>query len=287
MSSKGSGSRKRQRQVAAADLFVLGDDGVQCVLEHLDSLAFFQVAATCRALRRLCHQPVMLAQLPLGDKEDPRFSVFVERQRLLERLAASGNAVACYRLGIAKVYHPILHSSGFKGVEEGTALLRRAMVLGEPEVRADAAFELWLLTRRHPHPIDSSESLLQTAIAEGHNPALFSVHRPRERQRELDCFRVSGQFAAMQEFLVAALQATPTCPLSTSRCCNPGCGRWGVRAREVRRLQEAGFDGALGPPGLPRCQGLHGSRCRTRYCSRFCQAMHWPEHRKECSIANL
>ncbi|KXJ84583.1 hypothetical protein Micbo1qcDRAFT_170129 [Microdochium bolleyi] len=29
---------------------------------------------------------------------------------------------------------------------------------------------------------------------------------------------------------------------------------------------------------LPRC-----GRCRTLYCSRDCQAQHWPQYKRECS----
>ena len=154
------------------------------------------------------------------------------------------------------------------------------MDLGEDSTRADAAFELWLLTRRLPESVDRCESLLRLASAAGHNPARFGMHRTRSRDREPDDFRVSVDYEATMACLAGSLDKTPTCPLATSQCRNPGCGRWGVRAR-------ARLIGLAGPPGLPRCQGLHGGHCKARYCSRFCQAIHWPEHRKECSMPGL
>ena len=192
-------------------------------------------------------------------------------------------------LAVAMVYHPLMakHEGGQgAGVEAGTRLLRRAILCAEQgsPVRADAAFELWLLTRRHKDTSEECEALLHLASSLGHNPARFGMHRPRSRDREPDDFRVSSDFAAVQHLLVGALEAVPLSPAAAAVCCNPRCGRWGVRAREVRRREQAGLCGLAGPPGLPRCQGMHGGHCKTRYCSRFCQALHWPQHRHECSM---
>ena len=157
------------------------------------------------------------------------------------------------------------------GLEGGIKLLRRAVDIGSVSVRADAAFELWLLTRRLPDSPGHGEALLKLACSSGHNPARFGMHRTSSRDREPEDFNVSVDLAATMCCLSDSLEANPTCPLTTSQCSNPGCGRWGVRAR-------ARLTGLVGPPGLPRCQGLHGGHCKTRYCSRFCQAIHWPEY---------
>ena len=273
-------TRSRTRAQGRPSLVTfLGIDAAECILQHLEADDYFAAAATCRALRQLALQPSLLARLPLGRTEDATFPP--ERQRLLARLADAGNASACYRLGVMKVYHPALINGatdqGPVWVEEGKSLLSRAIELDDGSVRADAAFELWLLTRRLPGSNERCETLLQIASAAGHNPARFGMHRPRSQSREPNDFRVSDDFAAAQELLVCALVRDPPCPSTTSKCRNPNCGRWGVRAR-------ARLHGLSGPPALPRCQGVHGGHCKTRYCSRFCQAIHWPEHRKECSL---
>lgn len=305
-------TQSRTRQQVRPSLVVhLGTDALQCIFEHLDLASFFLTAVTCQALRHISQQRTLLARLLLGRTEP---AVFVPaRQQLLQHLAIAGNAAACYRLGVAKVYHPalstmethnnqaLLTSNSSDGnaaasaaaaaigvttdggrtkavrVEEGKALLRRAMELDTGSIRADAAFELWLLTRRQPDASERCESLLSIASREGHNPARFSMHRPHSNGGEPNDFRVSDDFAAAQDLLVSALLLHPTCLQTTFKCRNPKCGRWGMRKR-------ARQPGLAGPPALSRCEGLHGAHCYTRYCSRFCQLIHWPEHRKECSL---
>ena len=97
-------------------------------------------------------------------------------------------------------------------------------------------------------------------------------------------FDTTSDYDAAQLLLVSAFEEAPLDSSRFSVCRNPACGRWGVRAREVRRRSDEGFPALQAPPGLPRCQGMHGMHCRTRYCSRYCQSLHWPEHRKECSL---
>jgi len=257
------------------DLLELGPDILQCILQMLDCDAICSTATTCHMLQQLSAHPTVLSQLQLGPVEDPAMPD--ERRRLLARLAAAGNAAACYRLGLIRVYHPLSEGGPGAGLESGIKLLRRAVDIGSVSVRADAAFELWLLTRRLPDSLGHGEALLKLASSSGHNPARFGMHRTSSRDREPEDFNVSVDLAATMCCLSDSLEANPTCPLTTSQCSNPGCGRWGVRAR-------ARLTGLVGPPGLPRCQGLHGGHCKTRYCSRFCQAIHWPEHRKECSL---
>jgi hypothetical protein len=95
--------------------------------------------------------------------------------------------------------------------------------------------------------------------------------------------------AIVQRFALACslFLPSPRHHLIPQVCRNPGCGRWGVRAREVRRRFDEGLPALGAPPSLPRCQGVAGASCHTRYCSRYCQAMHWPKHRAECGPAML
>ena len=117
----------------------------------------------------------MLAKLPLDETEPPAFRP--ERERLLVRLAGAGNGAACYRLGIAYAYHPRPTKERPTPLEDSTALLRRCMEVGDKSIAADAAYELWLLTRRIPASAASSEELLSFAAGTGHSPARFAAHR--------------------------------------------------------------------------------------------------------------
>ena len=71
-------------------------------------------------------------------------------------------------------------------------------------IRADAAYELWLLTRRMPALADDAEGLLMGAVNEGHVPARFAAHRSRSGVRRPSNFATSPHFVAAQAFLVAA-----------------------------------------------------------------------------------
>lgn len=276
-------------------LDVLPADLLEAIVVQLDADEFFGAASTCHAMSTLCSLPSLWKRVPLGVAEDPAFTP--ARRHLLHRLAGAGNATACYRLGVALSFHPTA-SAGDN--DKGCALLRRLarQCDADDSLRADAAFECWLLTRRMPEPespsssdndgsgspigigsLLGSESLLDLAASLGHNPARFGKHRPRSRDREPD-FSVSSEYATMQNFLRQALQLHPPNLNTASVCRSPSCGRWGVRAR-------ARANGVVGPPALPRCQGMMPGHCRARYCSRFCQAMDWPEHRLTCSLGHL
>ena len=207
----------------------------------------------------------VLASLTLDHCEPPAFEP--RREALLRRLADAGNGAACYRLALAYAYHPRPTEERATPLEDSAALLRRAMSVGETDIKADAAFELWLLTRRQPTSAanpNSSEDLLAFAASAGHSPARFAAHRSRSSNRRPGDFSTSPHFAAAQSFLVAAFDDAPLDAARFSICRNPSCGRWGVRAREVRRRAEAGCAPLQAPPGLPRCQGMHGMHCRTR-----------------------
>lgn len=251
------------------------------ILSALDLRSYFFSGQTCMYLRETTNDSRLLATLTLERNEPAEFTP--EREQLLRRLADAGNAAACYRLGMAYAYHPRPTEERRAPLEDSAALLRRTMEVGNTVIAADAAYELWLLTRRLPTAAASSEELLNWAAAAGQNPARFAAHRARSSSRRPSDFAVSVDFAAAQRFLVAAFDEHPRDVTRFSVCRNPNCGRWGVRAREVRRRTDLGFPALQAPPGLPRCQGMHGMHCRTRYCSRFCQALHWPEHRRECS----
>lgn len=276
----------------------LGPDLLESVLVHLDAGEFFKVATTCRAFAALCRLPVLWTGLPLGTSEDAAFPL--ERRHLLERLVEAGNPAANYRLGVALSYHP---TADVTDNEHGRMLLRTlaSQQSAPASLRADAAFECWLLTRRLPEPASpssddgrlsailgggglftqgdlfSGESLLDLAASLGHNPARFGKHRPRTRDREPTDFRVSSEYAIMQDCLRRARDLHAPNTATASMCKSPSCGRWGVRAR-------ARANGIMGPPALPRCQGMMPGHCRARYCSRFCQAMDWPVHRLTCSL---
>ena len=273
------GSTCRVRHAGGAGsvglLDILNTDLVQHILQLLTCEDFFAAALTCREMHSVCTQTALIARISLGDTEDESFPP--ARRKLLTRLANAGNAAACYRLGVALSYHP---AASMGDIELGREQLLRAIELADSSLRADAAFECWLLMRRLPDSHTSpvcSESLLELAASLGHSAARFGKPRPRKRDREADDFRVSTEYAVMQRFLVRALKLHSLDPQRASICHNPSCGRWGVRAR-------ARVHGVLGPPALPRCQGLTGGHCRARYCSRFCQAIHWKEHRKVCSL---
>ena len=265
---------------------------VRHVLTQLELEPFFVAGACCKLLHETTHDPRLLASLPLEPVEPAAFEP--QREHLLRRLADAGNGAACYRLGIAYAYHPRPTQERPTPLEDSAAMLRRAMEVGgsadqggdaggaagagrgagaatSAGIDADAAYELWLLTRRLPAAAASSESLLTFAAANGHSPARFAAHRSRSSAKRPGDFVTSAEFATAQSFLVEAFKEAPLDSARFSVCRNPACGRWGVRAREVRRRSDAGFPALQAPPGLPRCQGMHGQHCRTRYCSRYCQ----------------
>ena len=198
------------------------------------------------------------------------------RQAFLKRLCDAGNAHACYRLAMAYAYHP---QEVQRSLDSSLRLLERALELGDEEMRADAAYELWLLKRRTS---DDVQLYLTQAVVANHRPARFAAHRSRSSTRRPGDFTVSQQYQAAQLFLVAAQSGEPLMASRFSVCQNPACGRWGIRAREVRRRSDQELPPLEAPPGLPRCQGIFGMHCRTRYCSRYCQALDWPTHREEC-----
>ena len=230
----------------------LGPDLLESVLVHLDAGEFFEVATTCRAFAALCRLPVLWTGLPLGTSEDAAFPL--ERRHLLERLVEAGNPAANYRLGVALSYHP---TADVTDNEHGRMLLRTlaSQQSAPASLRADAAFECWLLTRRLPEPASpssddgrlsailgggglftrgdlfSGESLLDLAASLGHNPARFGKHRPRTRDREPTDFRVSSEYAIMQDCLRRARDLHAPNTATASMCKSPSCGRWGVRAR--------------------------------------------------------
>lgn len=211
----------------------------------------------------------MLARLSLGATEEAAFSS--ERRRLLERLAAAGNAVACYRLGVALSYYPTANQ---QDNEQGRVVLRRlAQSADAPDsLRADAAFECWLLMRRLPEQAASCDDLLELAVSLGHTGGRLGAfkHKSKTGCKSQTDFSVSADCAAMQSFLCSALCLHPPNPQTASVCRNPSCGRWGVRAR-------ARANGIVGPPALPRCQGLQGGHCRAR-----CTPTHPPTHLHDC-----
>lgn len=229
-------------------------------------------------------QPKLLRALELEPVEDPAFHP--ARQAALARLADAGNPHACYRLAMGWAFHPRSLRERSAPMEDALHLLRRAMELDvAPSLRADAAYELWLLTRRRTDLSEYSAHLLALATASGNVPARFAAHRTHPEIRRPATFETSPEYQAVQTFLVAAaFDASPMDPAHVAYCRNPGCGRWGVRAREVRRRADGGLPVLHAPPSLPRCQGVAGASCRTRYCSRYCQAIHWPTHRAECGM---
>ena len=204
----------REAAVASSGLLdILTADALHHVLSHLPLQPFCLVGGVCTALchatrdpsrERLCllslarihahatsacactcprHNvtprpvcrlvPAVLAQLTLDQSEPPHFTP--ERERLLQRLAEAGNGAACYRLGLAYAYHPRPTEERSLPLEDSAALLRRAMEVGDTAIAADAAYELWLLTRRLPASAKSSEELLAFAASAGHSPARFAA----------------------------------------------------------------------------------------------------------------
>ena len=256
------------------------------ILVHLQANQFSTVAATSRAIFSCCSSATLMQRIQLEPQEDSAF--LPARRRLLHSLANAGNATAAYRLGVALSYHP---TARLCDNQEGHGILRRlARRQDTPSsLRADAAFECWLLTRRLPDPESAvcpddcgraagGDWLLELAISLGHSAACFGQQNvcSHERESQPD-FRVSTEHAVMQTSLRGALQLHVPNPATTSVCRSPHCGRWGVRAR-------ARACGVQGPPALPRCQGMMAGDYRARYCSRFCQALDWPEHRLTCSM---
>ena len=84
---------------------LLTDSCLVPISQMLDCDAICSTATTCHMLQQLSVHPTVLSQLQLGPVEDPAMPD--ERRRLLARLAAAGNAAACYRLGLIRVYHPL------------------------------------------------------------------------------------------------------------------------------------------------------------------------------------
>ena len=274
-------TRARTRTRAhASPLLELPADLQHHILANLDPRSFYTAGSACMQLRAATSDDAVASTLTLDSEEPPAFTP--AREALLRRVADAGHAAACYRLGLAYAYHPRPTQERPAPLRDSAAMLNRAIELGSTTIAADAAYELWLLTRRLPTPT-SSDHLLHFAADSGSRPARFAANRTRSSMRRPGDFHVSVEFAVMQRFLVAAFEGAPLDTACFSVCRNPTCGRWGVRAREVRRQAELGLPAQQAPPGLPRCQGLHGKHCRTRYCSRFCQAQHWPEHMRECS----
>jgi hypothetical protein len=169
-------------------------------------------------------QATVLLNLQLEPRENPVFHP--TRQAFLGRLADAGNAHACYRLAMGCAYHPRSLHDRASPLEEAMRLLRRAISIGEESIRADAAYELWLLTRRLPNLADDPEDLLTLAIATGSIPARFAAHRSRNGVRRPVHFTISPEYHAAQEFLVAALDEVPFDPVrfsvSMRRTCRSG-----------------------------------------------------------------
>ena len=176
-------------------------------------------------------QPKLLRALELEPVEDPAFHP--ARQAALARLADAGNPHACYRLAMGWAFHPRSLRERSAPMEDALHLLRRAMELDvAPSLRADAAYELWLLTRRRTDLSEYSAHLLALATASGNVPARFAAHRTHPEIRRPATFETSPEYQAVQTFLVAAaFDASPMDPAHVAYCRNPGCGRWGVRAR--------------------------------------------------------
>ena len=244
------------------------------VFSHLPARDYVTAAATSTTFQAVANERWLLASLDIGTEEARGFSA--SRQSFLRRLGEAGNGQACYRLAMAFAYHP--HESQ-RSLEDSISLLERAITVGDDETRADAAYELWLLKRRS---MDDAHRYLVQAVVADHRPARFAAHRSRSSARRPGDFNVSRQYEAAQLFLLAAQSDVPLMTSRFSVCQNPACGRWGVRAREVRRRYDKDLPQLEAPPGLPRCQGIFGMLCRTRYCSRYCQAVDWPKHREEC-----
>lgn len=292
----------RSTSSATFDVFASADI-VSHVLSHLPAPEFARAANVCTLFREITlTDKICLSRVSIGLEEPPEWHP--TRQAFLQRLADAGNAHACYRLGLAFAYHP---QEPRHPLADALKLLHRALELGDEETRADTAYELWLLTRRLAQPgsahspgaasagssssssddaplytPEDVEGFLEVALASDHRPARFAAHRSRSRRAVPGDFDVSRHFQAAQLFLVAAQADEPLTASRFSVCQNPLCGRWGVRAREVRRRCAQELPALQAPPGLPRCQGIFGLHCRTRYCSRYCQALDWPTHREEC-----
>ena len=185
----------------------IDNDAMAHIFSFLNPTDFFRSGATCTAFRTLTHMPSSLRNLTLEAAEDPQF--LPGRQAALLQLADAGHGAACYRLALGCAYHPRSMAEREAPLEDAIRLLRRALVVGDEETRADAAYELWLLTRRMPGLDDSAEALLAKAATDGHSPARFAAHRSRSSVRRPGDFATSVQFEAAQAFLVAAFGDAP------------------------------------------------------------------------------
>ena len=90
-------------------LLELSDDTLGCILAHLEPEDFYAATSACGTLRSFTSSLDIVARLPLGPEEEPSFPL--ARRMILSRLAAAGNAPACYRLGGEQGKEEVLRSS--------------------------------------------------------------------------------------------------------------------------------------------------------------------------------
>ena len=149
------------------------------------------------------------------------------------------------------------------------------------EVAADASFELWLLTNCE------DTKLLDAAANGGNTPAALEMRRGPSNQKirwtadllySVDTVEAKRRIEAVNEADINRMEQMRC----VRRCLAPGCFRWHFmrgEARDARRLEAVHILHSGPPLKLRKCE-----RCRRAwYCSRACQAVAWPKHKRECA----